>query len=167
VRQAIVRGPQIGQWLAVDPGGMTGWVLFRPVVDTEQLAGIGLEILDWGETKDQMRFCDMVWRLNTARLPSERLAGIVIEGWWPRDGVRTWQPEAVEIIGTCRWVMQDDPLRFFVQKPSDREWATPEKINRYRRENGAPNNVGKGGQGHAVQALRHALLFASTRWSPR
>jgi hypothetical protein len=84
VRQAIVRGPQIGQWLAVDPGGMTGWVLFRPVVDTEQLAGIGLE-----------------------------------------------------------------------------------KINRYRRENGAPNNVGKGGQGHAVQALRHALLFASTRWSPR
>jgi hypothetical protein len=40
----------------------------------------------------------------------------------------------------------------------DREWAPPTKINRYRRENTPPYNVGKGGEGHAVQALQHALL---------
>lgn len=167
MRQTVVHGPQAGPWLAVDPGGTTGWVLFRPVVDTEQLAGIGLEILDWGETKDQMRFCDMVWRWKTARLPSERLEGVVIEGWWPREGIRTWQPEAVEIIGTLRWFFDADPLRFFVQRPSDREWSTPAKIRPYRASSIPPYNVGKGGQGHAVQALRHALLWASTRWSPK
>jgi hypothetical protein len=166
VRQTPVRGPQTGRWLAVDPGGTSGWVLFRPVVDTDQLAGIGLEVIDWGETKDQMEFCNMVWRWNTARLREERLEGIVIEGWRPRDGVRTWQPEAVEIIGTLRWLMQADPLRFFIQMPSEREWSTPTKINRYRRERVAPHNVGQGAEGHAVQALRHALLWASTRWSP-
>lgn len=166
MRQAIIRGPQVGPWLAVDPGGTTGWLLFRPVVDTDQLAGIGLEIIEWGEEKDQQAFCDMVWRRKTARLPDERISGIVIEGWWPREGVRTWQPEAVEIIGTLRWFMGGDPLRYFVQRPSDREWATPAKINRYRSDREAPHNVGRGGEGHAVQALRHALLFASTRWSP-
>lgn len=167
MRQAIIRGPQISPWLAVDPGGTTGWVLFRPVVDTTQLADIGLEIIDWGEEKNQQAFCDLVWRWKTARLPDERLAGIVIEGWWPRDGVRTWQPQAVEIIGTLRWLMEDDPLRFFVQRPSDREWSTPEKIRPYRASTIPPYNVGKGGEGHAVQALRHALLWSSTRWSPK
>jgi hypothetical protein len=162
----VIRGPQVGPWLAIDPGGVTGWVLFRPVVDTTQLAGIGIEPIEWGEEPDQMEFCDQVWMLKNRRLVSERLAGIVIEGWWPRDGVRTWQPEAVEIIGTCRWLMEGNPARFFVQKPSDRLWATDEKIRRYRTAREAPNNVGQGGQGHAVQALRHALLWSSTRWSP-
>lgn len=166
MRTTIVRGAQISPWLAVDPGGTTGWVLFRPVVDTTQLAGIGLEILGWGEEKDQIQFCDFVWHLATARLREERLAGIVMEGWFPREGVRTWQPEATEIIGFCRWVVRDDPLRYFVQRPSDREWSTPEKIRRYRSDRTAPHNVGRGGEGHAVQALRHALLWASTRWSP-
>jgi hypothetical protein len=164
VRNTPVRGP--GLWLAVDPGGCTGWLLFRPVVDPEQLAGVGIVPVAWGEESDQMAFCDRVFRYKTARLPSERITGIVIEGWWPREGVRTWQPEAVEIIGACRWLMGNDPSRFFVQKPSDREWATPAKINRYRHQNLPPYNVGKGGQGHAVQALKHALLWTSTRWSP-
>lgn len=166
MRTTVVQGPQISPWLAVDPGGTTGWVLFRPVVDTDQLAGIGLEVIDWGEEKDQIEFCDFVWRLSTARLREERLAGIVMEGWFPREGVRTWQPEAVEIIGFCRWAMRADPLRYFVQRPSDREWSTPEKIRRYRTDREAPHNVGRGGEGHAVQALRHALLWSSTRWSP-
>lgn len=164
MRHTVVQGP--GLWLAVDPGGTTGWLLFRPVVDTDQLAGVGIEPVSWGEEPDQMTFCDMVWRWKTARLDSERIAGMVIEGWWPREGVRTWQPEAVEIIGTCRWFFDNDPSRFFVQRPSEREWSTPEKVNRYRRDRQPPFNVGKGGEGHAVQALRHALLWASTRWSP-
>lgn len=163
MRNTVAQGP--GLWLAVDPGGVTGWLLFRPVVDTDQLAGVGLEPVAWGEEPDQMAFCDQVWKWKTARLASERITGIVIEGWWPREGVRTWQPEAVEIIGTCRWLM-NDPARFFVQKPSDRQWSTPAKIDRYRRDREAPNNVGKGGAGHAVSALQHALLWTSTRWSP-
>jgi hypothetical protein len=164
MRITPVKGP--GLWLAVDPGGCTGWLTFRPVVDTEQLTGIGIEPVAWGEEKDQQAFLDMVWRLSTARLAEERISGIVIEGWWPREGVRTWQPEAVEIIGTCRWFMGADPLRFFLQRPSDRQWSTPTKINRYRHETTPPNNVGKGGAGHAVSALQHSLLWANTRWSP-
>lgn len=160
----IARGP--GLWLAVDPGGVTGWVLFRPVVDTTQLANVGLEIADWGEQPNHLRFMDFAMQCTNARLPSERISGIVIEGWWPREGVRTWQPEAVEVIGFCRWLMDGEPGRFYVQKPSEREWSTPEKIRRYRENRDRPNNVGKGGEGHAVQALRHALLWASTRWRP-
>lgn len=160
----VARGP--GLWLAVDPGGVTGWVLFRPVVDTTQLANVGLEIVDWGEQPDHLAFMDFAMQRRNARLADERIRGIVIEGWWPREGVRTWQPEAVEVIGFCRWLMGNDPARFYVQKPSEREWATPEKIRRYRTDRELPNNVGKGGEGHAVQALRHALLWASLRWRP-
>jgi hypothetical protein len=155
--------------LAVDPGGMTGWVLFRPVLDEEQPTGRGIEVLGWGEDRSQIEFCNRAWSLLTQRDAStgRGLDVIVIEGWWPREGIRTWEPEAVEIIGTLRWFMADDQERFFVQKPVDAEsFGTPAKISAYRRNRSAPNNVGKGGDGHAVMALKHAVLWVNTRWSP-
>lgn len=167
MRQVVARGD--GLWLAVDPGGETGWVLFRPVVDTEQLTGVGIDVIEWGEERSQLAFCNRVWSLATQQHPTTKrgLDGIVIEGWWPREGAATWQPEAVEIIGFCRWVMADDPARFFVQQVSHaNSFGTPAKIGSYRRDREPPNNVGKGGNGHAVKALQHAILWLNTRWSP-
>jgi hypothetical protein len=161
VRNVMAYGNRL--MLAVDPGGTTGWLLFRPVEDPEQLTGYGIDPLEWGEERNQLAFLNRVWSLTTQR----SLDGIVIEGWWPRPGIRTWEPEAVEIIGTCRWMMADDPARFYVQKVADAtSYGTPEKINSYRRNRSAPFNVGRGGEGHAVKALQHAVLWVGTRWMP-
>lgn len=155
--------------LSVDPGGETGWLLFRPVLDEEQPSGRGIEPIDWGEDRDQMAFLNKVWTWLTRRheLTGRGLDGVVVEGWWPREGIRTWEPEAVEIIGTLRWMLADDQTRFFVQKPVDAEsFGTPAKISAYRRNRSGPYNVGKGGNGHAVMALKHAVLWTNTRWAP-
>jgi hypothetical protein len=155
--------------LAVDPGGETGWLLFLPILDEEQPSGRGIIPVSWGEERSQITFLNMVWSWLTHNHPAtgRGLDGVVIEGWWPREGIRTWEPEAVEIIGTLRWMLADDPSRFFVQKPVDAEaFGTPAKIDTYRRNRSGPNNVGKGGNGHAVMALKHAVLFTNTRWAP-
>jgi hypothetical protein len=155
--------------LSVDPGGTTGWLLFKPVLDEEQPTGRGIEVIDWGEDRSQIAFLNAVWTWLTQRHPASGrgIDGIVVEGWWPREGVRTWEPEAVEIIGTMRWYMADDQTRFFVQKVSDaNSFSTPAKINTYRQDRSGPNNVGKGGDGHAVMALKHAILWTNTRWAP-
>lgn len=158
MRQILSHGPQ--KMLSIDPGGTTGWLLFSPTVDEEQLTGYGIEPLEWGEERSQQKMLDRVWTYLT----QEKLDGIVIEGWWPREGIRTWEPEAVEIIGTCRWMLASDPNRFVVQQVSHaKAFGTPAKINPYRQ---APHNVGRGGAGHAVMALMHAILWTSTRWSP-
>lgn len=155
--------------LAVDPGGTTGWLLFRPVVDTDIPGGIGIEPIEWGEESSQMAFCNRVWSMATKPHPTTRrgLDGIVIENWYPRGGHMTWEPEAVEIIGFCRWVMADDATAFFKQEVAQATaHGTPAKIDKYRADRAAPNNVGRGGEGHAVMALRHAVLWAQTRWMP-
>ncbi|HEX8321689.1 hypothetical protein [Longimicrobium sp.] len=167
MKQVIAHGDRL--MLSVDPGGTTGWLLFRPVVDEEQLTGIGIEPLEWGEEPSQMAFCNRVWSLASQNHPSTKrgLDLIVIENWYPREGVRTWEPEAVEIIGFCRWVMNNDPERFFVQEVSHaKSFGTPAKVDHYRSEKVPPLNVGRGGEGHAVMALKHAILFVNTRWSP-
>jgi hypothetical protein len=167
VRTTLAHGD--GLWLSIDPGGTTGWLLFRPVVDTDQLTGIGIEPVEWGEERSQLAMCNRIWSLASQPHPITRrgIDGIVIEGWWPREGAATWQPEAVEIIGFCRWVMANDQTRFIVQKVGDATgFGTPAKIDSYRREKVPPLNVGRGGEGHAVMALRHAILFVNTRWSP-
>lgn len=165
MRNVLVRGDRL--MLAVDPGGTTGWLLFRPLGEIQEWGGYGVEPVEWGEEPDQVAFCTMVWRLKTARLKSERIDGIVIEGFTPRDGVRTWEPEAVEIIGTCRWLMDNDPERFFVQGVSDAKgFGTDTKVRPYRTDREPPHNVGKGGEGHAVMALKHALLWTNVRWAP-
>lgn len=155
--------------LSVDPGGTTGWLLFRPVLDEEQPSGRGIVPVEWGEDPSQVGFLNRVWSwLTHNHMATGRgLDVVVVEGWWPREGVRTWEPEAVEIIGTLRWMMADDQARFFVQKVGDAEaFGTPAKINTYRRNRAAPYNVGKGGDGHAVMALKHAILWTNTRWAP-
>ena len=167
MRNVLAHGDRL--MLAVDPGGETGWLLFRPVVDTDALGGVGIEPVEWGEERSQIAFCNRVWSLTTQPHPSTRrgIDGIVIENWRPRGGAQTWEPEAIEIIGFCRWVMADDPGRFFVQEVHQAtSFSTDTKIRPYRAERTPPLNVGRGGNGHAVKALQHAVLWTHTRWSP-
>lgn len=153
--------------VAVDPGGVTGWLVFEPSAEIQDWGGYGITPIEWGEEPNQMALCDRLWKLSTARLASERIDGIIIEDFYPRPGVRTWEPEAVEIIGFCRWLMRNDPSQFFKQQVGDAEgWGTPAKINQYRRDREPPFNVGKGGAGHAVMALKHASLWTNVRWAP-
>jgi len=160
VRQILTRGHKLV--MAVDPGNVTGWVLFHPVVDTDQLTGLGIVPVAWGEDTQQ-DFCDLLWRRKTARLAAERPDLVVIEDFTPRHNT-TWQPAAVEVTGVCRWLMDGDPHRFFTQRVSDATaYGTPAKINPYRQ---APHDVGRGGAGHAVMALRHAVFWTNTRWAP-
>lgn len=153
--------------LAVDPGGTTGWLLFRPSAEIQPWGGYGIEPVAWGEERSQVAFCDFAWRRKTARLKSERIDGIVIERFVPRAGIRTWEPEPVEITGFCRWLMDDDPTRFFEQGPSEaKSFGTDTKVHPYVRSIDPPFNVGRGGEGHAIDALRHALLWTNVRWMP-
>lgn len=165
MRTVLARGRK--RMIAVDPGGTTGWLIFEPSAEIQEWGGYGITPIAWGEEPDQVAFCDMLWRLSTARLKAERLDGIVIERFVPRPGVRTWEPEAVEITGFCRWLMADDQLRFFIQGVSDAEgFGTDTKVRPYRSDRMPPHNVGKGGAGHAVMALKHALLWTNVRWAP-
>lgn len=165
MRQVLVRGDRL--MLSVDPGGTTGWLLFRPSAEIQPWGGYGIEPIAWGEERDQQAFCDMVWKMSTARLKSERIDGIVCERWTPRDGVRTWEPEPVEITGFCRWKMGNDPTRFFLQGVSEaKAFGTDTKVHPYVRSWDPPFNIGRGGEGHARIALMHALLWTNVRWMP-
>lgn len=155
--------------LAVDPGGTTGWLLFRPLAETDDLGAYLIEPIEWGEERSQIAFCNRVWSLATQKHPTTKrsLDHIVIEAWRPRGGVMSWEPEAVEITGFCRWVMADSQASFTIQEVAHAEsWGTDRKTRPYRAERVPPLNVGRGGEGHAVMALKHALLWAATRWSP-
>ena len=163
MRQVVMRGRQ--RVLAVDPGGTTGWVLFEPSAEVEDWGGYGINVIDWGEERDQDEVGNLVWRWKTARLKHERLTAVVCERFVPRPGVRTWEPEPIEIAGNLRWLIGKE--RFFLQQPSDaKAFGTATKIHKYIRGWDLPFNVGRGGAGHAHDALRHALLFTNVRWSP-
>lgn len=168
MRQVTTYGDDL-RVLAVDPGGTTGWLLFRPTVDEEQVTGYGLQVLDWGEERDQVRFLNMVWSLTSQPDPSTKrgLDAIVCEAWENRPGVPDFRPEAIEILGTLRWFMADDRSRFSTQFVSQaNSFGTDAKIRPYRSDRAKPNNVGRGGNGHAIKALQHAVLWVNTRWSP-
>lgn len=165
MRIPVLRGRK--RMIAVDPGGVTGWLVFEPSAEIQDWGGYGITPIEWGEEPSSVAMCDRLMRLSTARLKSERIDGIVIESFYPRPGVRTWEPEPVEIAGFCRWLMDDDPARLFFQTPAEaKSFGTDPKINPYRRDREPPFNVGKGGAGHSVDALRHALRWSNVRWAP-
>jgi hypothetical protein len=125
--------------LAVDPGGTTGWVLMEDRV-----------VKNWGEEKDPIRFLDMTWDLLR-----EGLDRVVCERWiLMRGRVVTNQPTALEIIGCLKWQAWYTETTFLLQNVADaKAWATPSRLAPYRFK-----GVGRGGEGHAISALSHALL---------
>jgi hypothetical protein len=138
--------------MAVDPGKLTGWLVYQPL----PVAGpsdMALDIVDWGEDSQQS-FCEIAEKwVDKTSIP------VVCERWDYRPGVRTFQPYSLEIIGTLRYLTGFNPRRFHLQGPaSAKEFGTHAKLHPY-----IWAGFGKGGAGHAVDALRHALLFESTR----
>ncbi len=157
--------------MAVDPGGVsrtthadgsagdgaTGVVIFEPV---EQMK---IKVLDAREIRDRFEFLD--WARQ-----QQRLGGVeycVCEYYAPRAGVRTWEPDVVYIIGTLEWMFR--PENFYGrQKVGDsKNWGTQTKLMPYLRPENPDDVKVPAGGGHAISALKHALLWTATRWDGR
>lgn len=140
--------------LAVDPGGTTGWVIGSAAY---HLPNIPVTVTQWGEDRDWILFCDRAHELATLGA----ISALVVENWTPRPGVRTWQPEPLYIIGFLLWLSVSTGIPIHLQAvASAKAWGTPTKVDPYRRpEHGG---VGKRGEGHALMALRHLLLYAKS-----
>ena len=134
--------------LAVDPGVKTGIV--RGLVPERGV----IEPLEWWEL-DQQDTCDMLvgwcWkqRVRGAR-PS---AALVIERFIPRGGAVKFEPASLEITGVARWASRRAGVRFVTQTPSDMKAVRSIATEQFPK-------VGRGGQGHAKDALGHLYLFA-------
>lgn len=83
--------------------------------------------------------------------------GVVCESFVPRPGVRSWQPDALEIIGALRYICHRAGIPFETQAPADaKRFATNDKL-----ETCGWRNPTRGG--HADDASRHLLLAAVRR----
>lgn len=136
--------------LAVDPGLTTGVVLFDPI---DRLA---IQVRWWEEIRGEEAFTKYAQEMYRF----ERVRWVVCERFIPfKDGtVRTWEPEALYIIGALRHIF-GIPFVDLNQGPADaHRWGTENKVAPYR---DMEPHVGKGGEGHALMALRHALLYTS------
>lgn len=82
----------------------------------------------------------------------ERL--VVCESWTPRPGIRTFQPEALESIGACRYLCWKSDIPFELQQPAEaKRFATNEKLATLGWRRPGPG-------GHADDAARHLLVAA-------
>lgn len=131
--------------LAVDPGKTTGYVL-ADVDGTETIV-----CRSWGEAP-QLEFCQ--WAYDMVGILGIEL--IVCESWEPRAaGVRTWQPEPIEVIGMLRWLAKRSRIGFRLQTARDaKRFATTAKL--------APYGQVRSANGHARDAMRHLVLAS---WS--
>lgn len=136
--------------MSVDPGLTTGVILYEPI---DQLR---INVVEWREIRGEEYFTEY------ARA-AQKFRGVELvncERFIPfRDGVhRTWEPEALYIIGALRFLYGIDRVDLS-QGPADaHKWGNPGKLEPY--VNNGPF-VGKGGEGHAIMALKHALLYTS------
>lgn len=128
--------------IAIDPGELSGWA----VVDTE--TGDVLESAELTEFEVGTR---VEWYLN--RYPS---AQIVMEKFTitPETGKKSQQPTALYIIGSVRYLYYKYTGNIVpLQTPADaKSFSTNEKLK-------AVGLWHVGGEGHAKDALRHALLW--------
>ncbi len=87
------------------------------------------------------------------RTPDEML--VACESFVLRPGVRTWQPDALEIIGALRYVCLVHETEFTLQSAVDaKEFSTNEKLDR----------LGwRAKKEHVDDAIRHILLAATRR----
>lgn len=134
--------------LAIDPGGTIGWVkaglLPEPAL---------LEILSWGEADYHQGFLDDVW----AEMKDGRIDFLIVENFVNRPGIRSWQPDALHQIGALQWMAGKCGVPFVLQTVGDAmSFSTPDKVAPFRQA-----GVGRGGKGHAVMALKHAIRW---RW---
>lgn len=136
--------------MGIDPGGTTGYV-YGEIEQRELL------VTGWGEEADQQVLCELVD--NALRYGCEV---VVIERWVSMGGVRSFEPEALEIIGTVRYLCQIYHVPLVMQGAAEaKTFGYAARIKPYQTEEGG--HVGHKGAGHALMALRHTLLYAKTR----
>lgn len=132
------------------PGGATGAVLFRPVTKFE------IEVLAWKEIVERWEFLDWVRDLKLYNTVDR----VICEAYKPAAFVKTYQPDVIYIIGTLDYMFKD---KFFNRTfaGTATAWGTDTKMLPYRQ---GPDPVGRGGHGHALMALRHALHWTAHYW---
>ena len=135
--------------LAVDPGGTTGFVVMPR----------GGVVSCWDEVRGTVPALEWTWRLLSG-MNCLDVGVVAVERWTTMRGrAYTNEPEALEVIGGLRWQAAYTKLDFTLQGAADATaWGTKDRLAPYRAA-----GVGRGGGGHAVSALRHALLYLGTR----
>lgn len=139
--------------LAIDPGLLSGVAHLHVELDTLVLrSSAELSPVETG-----------YWLLDLLReLPPERTQVVVERFTITAQTARNSQaPWSLEIIGQTRWIMAssgyaDRLPALALQDPGSAKIAFPNE--RLRRE----GLWHKGGRGHALDAIRHAALFAQT-----
>lgn len=121
--------------MAVDPGLTCGWAVLIGT-DFESGEGPGLPVVSMVE-----RFA--------------RAGGLVVyESFIPLPGIRTWQPDALEIIGAIKYVCYLNGIKPEHQSPANaKRFSTNAKLKALGWRHPTPG-------GHADDAARHLLLSA-------
>lgn len=126
------------KYLAIDPGKMCG-IAMRSNPDIVWPAT--WELPTW----EAVQFADAV-------LTTGEGFTVVCESFTPRPGTRTWQPDALEVIGALRWTCMKYAHEFELQTPAQaKSFSTNEKLKRIGWYSPTKD-------GHANDAVRHLLL---------
>lgn len=136
--------------MSVDPGLTTGVLIYEPV------SQLKIRVVRWQEIRGEENFTEFA----RAAQKFHGVQWVNCERFIPfNDGThRTWEPEALYIIGALRFLFGIDRVDLS-QGPADaHRWGTDTKLAPYVHEG---PHVGKGGEGHAIMALKHALLYTS------
>lgn len=141
--------------LAVDPGKASGIALISRESDSEPVLELSIEVT-------QLEFANPIRKI----LAEYEEIDVVCERFLiNQQTVRNMQaPYSLEQIGVLKQLMIDfnkNPDAIFMQKPADAKNIFPndalKKLEYWHR----------GGEGHALDAIRHALLrLVKTGWKP-
>lgn len=139
---------------AIGTGGATGMVLFEPVDKFK------INVLDWWEVVDRVNLLRLV---HSMMLHPLGINTVVVEAYKDAGFVKTWEPDVIYIIGTVHYLTEVYGGTFVNSTfaATAKQWATPTKLNEYRT---GDHPVGKGGKGHALMALSHALHWTAFQW---
>ncbi len=117
--------------VALDPGLTTGWA-------------------EWhGGTFPSSEHPDPLGLLMELDNLVHRLDEVVCENFVPRPGVRSWQPDALHIIGAVRYFCHRERVPLHLPMPSSKTFATDARLKKAGMY--VPAN------GHANDAARHLL----------
>lgn len=126
------------------------------VVDPGNVCGIACLDVEKVVTSFELTPYECIWHIEQALMSGE-IRVIVCESFIPRPGAYTWQPDAVYTIGALKYLSERASVPFFLQSPaSAKKFSTNAKLDRLGWRNRTPG-------GHADDATRHLLLFASSR----
>lgn len=128
--------------IAIDPGELTGWAVVDPV---KAIVVESLEIPVWTDVPDRVEYFLDTW--DDVKVVSEKYT---INA---QTHKKSPQPTAFYINGAVQWACSKRGLVVPLQTPAEaKTFSKNDKLKR----------IGfwhKGGEGHANDAFRHALLW--------